>query len=536
VASSTASQCSLVAEATLALTYITETSNRSAATAAAFSRQTSAAGVLQMLQDCEDSDDPRGCKEQALGRLKAVITDIATKGTTSCLAEEDNHNRGTGQRSDGCQNAINQDRINQYPRYEPAASEYGEDQLEFCSTLALSVPAHFDETTCCAILDTAAPWRKHCGPRSSKYLIGEMDWDNGYSMMWIAASDAAHGYRIFPDECSANKLKLKPKWQAVDLESDDWRLAALVRLLAGVEGDYHDMTTDAFSFTNVFGSLNSGAKAANGLDDLPAKWRGFPVYVNPTCSGGGSTRQCAFVFVWVATHMITDDITLTSTRHKARAVLSRSHPALVYWRALTEPRDFWECDAFGDQCKYDAAHPDDCIDAVTFPIKFTGRTLAESLANGGAVWRSELSGAVVFSEALFGARPKSATIDLIDGFEANCAADVSFQTASGMATTAVVNGSTVSLIGRTISVQDDAAADANYEDGSRVVELLGNLFDTIGPAALPLLPLVVAYVAFDEFFEQYKSGELTKNFVSAVDGLTKGPVVAFERLFDVLFG
>lgn len=513
--------CNLVVEAKLSLTLMVTSSNHSAQTAEAFSRQTQAAGVLQELQDCEDTDDPAGCRSVTIGRLMAVLVDVTT-GSSSCLTTCSR----SGSDDEACTTCAQEKEfatlINAYPKYQPATSEFGRDQVTYCSALAQSLPAYIDETTCCAILDLENPWKRHCGPRSTKYMISRMDWNNGYDSMWIAAEDSSPGYRFFPDECTYHRLKLKPKWHAVDLDGDDWRLSALMRLLAGVEGDYHDMSNNSMLFSQAYGKLiQSGGEGASDLDSLPTTWRGFPVFVNPTCSGHGSDRVCSFVFVWIATHTLTDVTTVSSDA--GRAVVSRSHPALIYWRALTEPRDKWDCDTFGDQCKYDKAHADDCIDSVSFPALFSWggvRYVTESLGSTDAQWRSSMSGAVVFSEALFGGRPNSAVTDLIDGFTVSCDAGITYEANS-------------SRVGSNTVVDEDDAGEAVEE--SRALETLGNLFDTLGTWALPLTPLVLLYVVVDEITSQFPAGEAQKQALQSMDDLVS-PLVSFsEKLFDVFF-
>merc|ERR1712146_457879 len=49
-----------------------------------------------------------------------------------------------------------------------------------------------------------------------------------------------------------------------------------------------------------------------------------------------------------------------------------------------------------------------------------GRDIKDSLAHPTALWRTSASGAVVFSESLFGSKPTSSTSDLIDGFNLTC--------------------------------------------------------------------------------------------------------------------
>lgn len=512
--------CSLTVKAALELTVMVTTSPNAAQTKDKFARQTQAGNLLRALEDCDASDDAVGCRAKMIGNLRALITDIATGGETECYDDDEQEADAA---APGCSQYDFQSMVNQYPNYEPKQSEYGADQLNYCRDLAREVPAHFDETTCCAILDKQAEYKQHCGPRPSTYLPGRMSWGYGNEEgMWIASKDDKPGYRFLPDECSANRLKLKPLWQDVDLESDDWRLSALVRLLAGVEGDYVDMVAQEFIFQDAYGSLIETGSPPNSLESLPIRWRGFPVYVNPTCSRQGASVDCSFVFIWIATHSSGGD-DISGDAH-GRAVVSRSHPALIYWRALSEPRADWDCDGFGDQCKYDSAHPDDCIDYVTFPAKFSwggARQVGDSLGSAAASWRSATSGAVVFSEALFGARPKSATIDLIDGFEVNCGAGTTYEAAD--------NGT---YTGTTLVTDDDG----DIEEESRVLETLGTLFDTIGPLALPLVPLVVAYVAFDEITDAFKPTEVRKDIEEALDAAARPFVQLFERLFDVLFG
>merc|ERR1711988_761050 len=203
-------------------------------------------------------------------------------------------------------------------------------------------------------------------------------------------------------------------------------------------------------------------------------------------------------------------------------VLSRSHPALIYWRALTEPRDLWDCDNHGDQCKYDKAHSDDCIDYVTFPAVFKSlnqdRSIEQSLASPIALWRSSASGAVVFSETLFGGRPNVGVSDLVDGFNVTCAAGTFELPSTPLEKNTFVGKS-----------------DGDDEDNP-VLKAMGNLADTLGPFALPLAPLVVAYVAWDETFGSWEVGSAQKQATDMFDTMAAPVAQFFEWFLGAIMG
>merc|ERR1712146_469403 len=175
---------------------------------------------------------------------------------------------------------------------------------------------------------------------------------------------------------------------------------------------------------------------------------------------------------------------------------------------------------------YDKAHADDCIDSVTFSSSFSwggNRSVTDSIGSASAAWRSSMSGAVVFSEALFGGRPKSALTDLVDGFTVSCQAGVTYEP----------NGTRV---GTNVVVDKDDAGES-VED-SRVLDTLGTLFDTVGPLALPLAPLVVLYVVVDEITDKFSPNEIQNTITSAIDWaagpfvrLTDAALTALDRAF-----
>merc|ERR1711988_928661 len=415
--------------------------------------------------------------------------------------------------------AVRTQLINQFAYYQRQELEY--DWTDFCSELI----HHADgrsvvyDSNCCAVFGVGEDTQHHCGPRMAIYLRTRMLWDNDRTGTNIAANDYNVGYRFFTQDCIDNKLKLKPKWKEVDLEGDDWRLSALMRLLSGVEGDYENIDTSDFSFTRIFTALvgSDAGSAMSMMDSLPKTWRGFPVFVNPTCAGASDdTRACSFVFLWIATHSVMDSIEAmqgmaNQPNYLGRAVLSRSHPALIYWRSLSEPRDEWDCDIHGDLCKYDVAHPDDCIDHVTFPAYFAGantaRDIKDSLAHPTALWRTSASGAVVFSESLFGSKATSSTSDLIDGFNLTCS--------PGTFETEVEEITPTTFVG-----------DTEEEESSPVLAAMGNLADGLGPFALPLAPLVVAYVTMDQVFDNFDSSSVQELLAGIVDTGAK-PIAKF---------
>lgn len=494
--------CDLVVTVQLKLETVSRARGQSNAMSAALQSQ-----IANALTHCDSSDVE--CLESQSGSILTTMISLQ-------------HDTGLH----GSEAEVRTALINTFAEYQPTQMEY--DWTEFCSQLITAADGRGVEYDhdCCAKLGAAG--ERHCGPRPPSYMKARMLWNNDKSGAFIAETDAQLGYRFIPTECETNKLKLKPKWKEVDLEGDDWRLSALMRLLAGVEGDYEKMTS--FTFRSVFTNLvgNAAEATIEHMEHLPLTWRGFPIYVNPTCSGDvADSGSCSFVFLWIASHSAMTSIasmlgSAGSPDYLGRAVLSRSHPALIYWRALTEPRDMWDCDAHGDQCKYDKAHTDDCIDHVTFPAVFMrlnqDRSIEQSLASPLALWRSTASGAKVFSEALFDGIPNTASSDLVDGFNVTC--DPGTFEAPAPA------------VGKNTFVGED-----DDEDGdSPVLKAMGNLADSLGPLALPLAPLVVAYVAFDELLSTYELGTIQKQAARMVDRFVSPLATFFEWFFGAILG